>query len=40
MKNKFKSYFTEKNAVLPLWKGISYDPQTTDNVKKGGQLAK
>ena len=34
MKNKFKSYFTEKNAVLPLWKGISYDPQTTDNVKK------
>ena len=34
MKNKFKSYFTNKNAVLPLWKGLTYVPQTTDNVKK------
>lgn len=34
MKNKFKSYFTSKNAVLPLWKGLTYVPQTTDNVKK------
>lgn len=34
MQDYFKSYFNSKNAVLPLWKGLSYEPQTTDNVKK------
>lgn len=34
MNNRFKSYFDNKNAVMPLFDGYDYEPQTTDNVKK------
>lgn len=34
MENYFKSYFNAKNAVLPLWDGIKYTAEKSDNVRK------
>ncbi len=31
---QFKSYFKEKNAVLPLWEGMKFVPTTSDSAKK------
>ena len=34
MNNYFKTYFDAKNAVLPLWGGIKYTPQTAGETKR------
>lgn len=34
MTNYFKSYFENKNAVLPLWEGFEYHANTSDSSKK------
>lgn len=35
MEVRFKNFFSKKNAVLPLYKGFSYDEPTTDAKRKG-----